>query len=95
MRRTSQSLSVYGATSASPSSATTASIGRFDPKLERRASTLHLRRLHLEPGIRPEDEIVADIAAAMRSFMAFHDATDLVIEHSKPRGLRRKLLKAI
>ena len=59
-------------------------IGRFDPKLERRASTLHLKRLYLEPGIRPEDELVTDIAAAMRSFMAFHDATDLVIEHSKP-----------
>ena len=70
-------------------------IGRFDPKLERRASTLHLKRLYLEPGIQPEDELVADIAAAMRSFMAFHDATDLVIEHSKPRGLRRNLLKAM
>ena len=70
-------------------------VGRFDPKLERRESTLRLRHLHLEPGVQPEDDLVADIAAAMRSFMAFHDATDLVIEQSKPRGLRRKLLKAM
>ena len=70
-------------------------IGRFDPKLERRASTLRLKNLHLEPGIQPEDELVAGIAAAMRSFMAFHDATDLFIEHSKPRTLRRKLLAAM
>ena len=70
-------------------------IGRFDPKLERRESMLRLKHLHLEPGVKPEDDLVADIACAMRSFMAFHDATDLVIEQSKPRGLRRKLLKAM
>ena len=70
-------------------------VGRFDPKLERRESTLRLRHLYLEPGVKPEDDLVAGIAAALRSFMAFHDATDLVIEQSKPRGLRRKLLKAM
>ena len=70
-------------------------VGRFDPKLERRDATLRLKHLHLEPGVEPDDALVADIAAAMRSFMAFHDATDLVIERSKPRGLRRKLLSAM
>ncbi len=70
-------------------------VGRFDPKLERRESTLRLKQIHLEPGIKPEDELVAGIASAMRSFMAFHDATDLVIEQSKPRGLRRKLIRAM
>ena len=70
-------------------------VGRFDPKLERRDATLRLKHLHLEPGIQPEDDMVADIAGAMRSFMAFHDATDLVIERSKPRGLRRRLLRAM
>ena len=67
-------------------------VGRFDPKLERRAATLRLKRLHLEQGVEPDDALVSDIAAALRDFMAFHDATDLVVEHSKPRGLRRKLL---
>lgn len=70
-------------------------VGRFDPKLERRKSTLRLKHLHLEPGVQPEDDLVAGIAAAMRSFMSFHDAADLIIEQSKPRGLRRKLLKAM
>ena len=70
-------------------------VGRFDPKLERREAILRLKHLHLEPGVKPEDDLVAGIAGAMRSFMAFHNATDLVIEQSKPRGLRRKLLKAV
>ena len=47
-------------------------IGRFDPKLERREATLRLRHLYLEPGIQPDDALVADVAAAMRSFMSFH-----------------------
>ena len=50
-------------------------VGRFDPKLERRESTLRLKHFHLEPGTQPEDDLVADIAGAMRSFMSFHDAT--------------------
>lgn len=70
-------------------------VGRFDPKLERREATLRLKHLHLEPGVEPDEALVADIAAAMREFMAFHDATELVIEQSKPRGLRRKLLAAM
>ena len=43
-------------------------VGRFDPKLERRDATLRLKHLHLEPGIQPEDDMVADIAWAMRLF---------------------------
>jgi uncharacterized protein YcaQ len=70
-------------------------VGRLDPKLERREATLRLRHLYLEPGVQPEDGLVADIAGAMRSFMSFHDATNIVIERSEPRGLRRKLLKAM
>ena len=70
-------------------------VGRFDPKLERRTGTLRLKRLYLEVGVQPDDALIAGVASAMRSFMAFHSATELVIEHSKPRSLRRKLLAAI
>lgn len=55
-------------------------VGRFDPKLERATGTLRLRALHLEPGVEPDEELVADFVQAMRGFMAFHEATDLVVE---------------
>ena len=55
-------------------------VGRFDPKLERATGTLRLKALHLEPGVEPDEELVADFAHAMRGFMAFHGATDLVVE---------------
>ncbi len=59
-------------------------VGRFDPKLERRTGTLRLKALYLEPGVAPEDELVTGVAEAMRAFLAFHQASTLVIEHSEP-----------
>jgi uncharacterized protein len=70
-------------------------VGRFDPKLERKTGTLILRALHLEPGIKPDAQLVTDVAAALRDFMAFHRATDLVIEPAGHDGFREKLLAAM
>lgn len=70
-------------------------VGRFDPKLERRNGTLRLKALYLEPGIAPEDDLIADMAGAMRDFMVWHGATDLVIERSEPGELGDKLLAAL
>jgi uncharacterized protein YcaQ len=67
-------------------------VGRVDPKLERKAGALILRSLHLEPGIEPDDELVADVAAAMRDFMAFHEATRLVVEKKGHQDFRKKLV---
>ena len=70
-------------------------VGRFDPKLERKDRLLCLRALHLEPGVKADDELVADVAASMRDFMKFHQADDLVIEFSQPKVFGKKLLKAL
>lgn len=70
-------------------------VGRFDPKLERRTGTLRLKALYLEPGISPEEELIAAVAEAMRDFMAFHRASNLVIERSEPAEFGGKLLAAL
>lgn len=70
-------------------------IGRFDPKLERKTGRLILRSFYLEPGVRPDEELVCAVAAALRDFMAFHAARELVIERSQPVNFRKKLLAAI
>ncbi len=70
-------------------------VGRFDPKLERKTGTLRLKALYLEPGVKPDEELVKDTAAAMRDFLAFHEAKELVIERSEPEGFAKKLLKKI
>ncbi|MCH7786287.1 MAG: winged helix DNA-binding domain-containing protein, partial [Chloroflexi bacterium] len=70
-------------------------VGRFDPKLERRSGVLRLKAIYLEPGIPPDDELVASVAAAMREFMDFHDAASLVIERSEPAEFGDRLLAVL
>jgi hypothetical protein len=70
-------------------------VGRFDPKLERKTGILILRALYLEPRVKPTEELVRDVATAMRDFMKFHEANELVIERSEPAAFGRKLLKAL
>lgn len=70
-------------------------VGRFDPKLDRDSGVLHLNALYLEPGIAPEDELIAGVAAAMRDFLAWHGANDLTIEMSDPPAFGERLLGAL
>jgi uncharacterized protein len=70
-------------------------VGRFDPKLERSNGTLRLKALYLEPDTVPDDDLIASVAGAMRDFMAWHGATDLVIERSTPDDFGPKLLAAL
>jgi uncharacterized protein len=70
-------------------------IGRFDPKLERKTGNLILRALYLQDGIEPDDALIADVATAMRDFMAWHEATTLTIEKSVPAAFGKKLKKAL
>ena len=56
---------------------------------------MRLKKLYLEPGIKPEEELVAEAAEAMRDFLAFNEAKTLVIEKSKPADFARKLMKAL
>lgn len=70
-------------------------VGRFDPKLERKTGLLRLKALYLEPGVKPDGELVSDVARALRDFMAFHRAKDLAVENSQPKIFSRKLLAAL
>jgi uncharacterized protein YcaQ len=70
-------------------------IGRFDPVVDRRKGVMRLKALYLEPGIKPDEALVAAVASAMRDFMRFHNARDLVIDNSQPAAFGKKLLKAL
>lgn len=70
-------------------------VGRFDPKLDRSNGVMHLNALYLEPGVEPDDELVADVAAAMRDFIDWHGARDLRIAKSEPAVFGEKLAQAL
>ena len=62
-------------------------VGRLDPKADRKAGTLIVRALYLEPGQAITDELVDSLVSALREFMAFHDSQRLRIEQSEPVAL--------
>ncbi|MGR9117677.1 MAG: DNA glycosylase AlkZ-like family protein, partial [Gammaproteobacteria bacterium] len=70
-------------------------VGRFDPKLDRHSGVLHLKALYLEPGIEPDDGLVASAAVAMRNFLSWHGAKSLQIEKSEPVAFGEKLMNAL
>ncbi len=70
-------------------------VGRFDPKLERKTGVLRIKAIYLEPGVNPDEELVSGVVTAMRDFMAFHKAKELVIEKSEPAEFGARLMKAI
>jgi hypothetical protein len=70
-------------------------VGRFDPKLERKTGIMRIKALYLEEGVEPDEELVKGVATAMRDFMKFHHAKELVIDKSQPEGFAEKLLKVL
>jgi uncharacterized protein YcaQ len=70
-------------------------VGRFDPKLERKTGILRIKALYLEPGVKPDEGLIQDTANAMSDFMTFHEARDLVIEHSQPAVFGKKLMSVL
>jgi uncharacterized protein len=70
-------------------------VGRFDPKLERTAKRLRIKGFAPRTGRCPDDELLADVAVAMRDFMAFHKADELLIEAANPPEFAEKLLRAL
>ena len=62
-------------------------VGRIDAKAHRREGVFEVKKLYLEPGARPTDRFVADIAGALRECAAWHGTPTLVIRDSELRGL--------
>ncbi len=70
-------------------------VGRFDPQLDRGSGVMRLNALYLEPGVAPDEALVAAVAAAMRDFLAWHGAQGIEIVKSDPPAFGEKLVKAL
>jgi uncharacterized protein len=70
-------------------------IGRLDPKAHRKDGIFEIRGVHFEPDVVAGDEMIADVAAALRECAAWHRTPEVVIRASAPRGLAARLKKAI
>ena len=69
-------------------------VGRLDPKADRQANVMRVRAIYLEPGQAVPEELVTDVAGALREFAAFHGSEQVVVEQSEPEELAGLLQQA-
>ncbi|HEX7974128.1 MAG TPA: crosslink repair DNA glycosylase YcaQ family protein [Anaerolineales bacterium] len=67
-------------------------VGRLDPKAHRVSGLFEIKRLSLEPGVEPSDELVEGLASALQRLAAWHGTPELVIRRSEPEDLAQLLL---
>jgi uncharacterized protein YcaQ len=70
-------------------------VGRLDPKAHRKEQRFEVKALHLEPGIPITDELVADIAGALRDCAAWHATPEVDLRWSDPPELAALVQRAI
>ncbi len=66
-------------------------VGRADAKAHRREGVFEVRRLFLEPGVRPTERLLGDVAGAIRECAAWHGTPRVVLRQSDPPGLAARL----
>ena len=69
-------------------------VGRLDAKAHRRERRFVVRALHLEPGVAADDELVADLAGALRDCADWHRTPEIVVERSDPPALVQAIQRA-
>jgi uncharacterized protein YcaQ len=67
-------------------------IGRIDPKVDRKNATLIVKSIFMEEEVELDDQLIADLALAFRSFMAFNKAEDIIFENKKDKQLGNRIL---
>jgi uncharacterized protein len=69
-------------------------IGRLDPKAHRKEGVFEVKAVHLEPGISITDQLITDIAGALRQCAVWHRTPEVIVRASDPKKLARPLQKA-
>jgi uncharacterized protein YcaQ len=70
-------------------------VGRLDAKAHRKEKRFEVKALYLEPGVVISDELVADIAGALRECAAWHRTPDVTVGRAKPVKLLSVLRRAL
>jgi uncharacterized protein YcaQ len=70
-------------------------VGRLDPKAHRAEGVFEVKSLHLEPGVKPDDDLTAELAATLRAVAAWHATPRVVVGRSDPPGFARRLSAAL
>lgn len=66
-------------------------VGRLDPKAHRAEGTFEVKMLHLEPGVRMDDDLADALAATLERIAAWHGTPRVVVTASNPSAAARRL----
>jgi uncharacterized protein YcaQ len=66
-------------------------IGRLDPKAHRKEGIFEIKAVHLEPGIEPDDAMVADVKASIKACAEWHKTPQVVVRMANVAGLAEQL----
>jgi uncharacterized protein YcaQ len=72
----------------------TSFIGRIDPKLDRQNKKMIIHSLLLEENSFSKS-LVKELVAALQRFLEFHNVSQVNIEKTKPKELRRALMQEL
>jgi hypothetical protein len=66
-------------------------VGRLDPKAHRKTGVFEVKALHLEPAVPLTDQLISELAAALRACASWHGTPDVVVNRSDPPQLGEQL----
>ena len=70
-------------------------VGRLDAKAHRKEGLFEVRALHLEPGVPATEDLVAELAGALRGCAEWHGTPEISVRSSDPPELSDPLRAAI
>lgn len=66
-------------------------IGRLDPKAHRKEGLFEIKALHLEPGVRVDDDLVAALKTTLQECAAWHQTPEVAVRWANVPGLAEQL----
>jgi uncharacterized protein YcaQ len=70
-------------------------VGRLDPKADRQSATLIVRHVDLEDDVDPTDGFVPALAEKLWDLARFNNCRAVIIEKTRPAGLKKELMRAV
>ena len=70
-------------------------VGRLDAKAHRKEGVFEVKSIHLEQGVGVCDELLGDVAEAVRECAAWHKTPEVLVRQSGEAGVANRLMKVI
>lgn len=70
-------------------------VGRLDAKAHRKEGVFEVKSVHLEQGVVACDELLGDVASAIRECAVWHKTPEVAVRQSGQPGVAKRLMKAI